>query len=138
MDDAASLAEALEAAAAAAQIAERGLATVCASSPAMEALGSSPAPPRRMRLVSTSSGPVRRRARRGFPHQQPADIDMQLGLECDSGDATHLVDDHGEMMPTPQALRNVLRDPGVRAILSKQRAAILAAMGKEASLKKAQ
>ena len=97
----------------------------------MEALAGSPAPPRRMRLVSTSSGPVRRRARRGFPHQQPADIDMQLGLECDSGDATHLVDDHGEMMPTPQALRNVLRDPGVRAILSKQRAAILAAMGKE-------
>ena len=100
VDDATSLAEALEAEPQQQQ-SEVSRPSALLPPSAMEALGS-PAPPRRMRLVSTSSGPVRRRARRGFPHQQPADIDMQLGLECDSGDATHLVDDHGEMMPTPQ------------------------------------
>jgi len=81
----------------------------------MEAL-SSPVQPPRMRLVSAN-----RRPRRGF-------ADMHVGLELETGTATHLIDDDGEAMATPQALRNVLADASVRKILAQHKLTIMAGM----------
>ena len=84
----------------------------------MEAIGS-PAQPPRIRLVSANRHP-----RRGF-------ADMQLGLELQTGAATHLIDDDGEALPTPQALRNVLADSAVHQILAQHKPTILVAMTTE-------
>lgn len=81
----------------------------------MEAIGS-PVPPRRLRLTSANG-----HTRRGF-------ADMHVGLELETGTATHLIDGDGETCATPQALRNVLTDPAVRRILGQHKPTILEAM----------
>ena len=85
----------------------------------MEAI-SSPAVPPRLRLVS---------ANRQLPQRGVAD--MHVGLELETGAATHLIDGGGEAVPTPQALRNVLADADVRRMLAQHKQKILAAMGAE-------
>jgi hypothetical protein len=85
----------------------------------MEAIGSPAQPPPRIRLVSANRQP-----RCGF-------ADMQVGLELQTGAATHLIDDDGEALPTPQALRNVLADPAARQILAQHKPTILVAMAAE-------
>lgn len=83
----------------------------------MDAINASPPPAPRMRRVSANSRP-----QSGF-------ADMQLQLEA--GTATHLVDDGGEAMATPAALRNVLADTSVRALLGRHKPTILAGMAAE-------
>ena len=84
----------------------------------MEAISSSPQPPR-IRLVSANRHPRRQFA------------DMHVGLELQTGSETHLIEDGGEVLPTPQALRNVLADTAVRQILVQHKPTILVAMAVE-------
>ena len=84
----------------------------------MDEISSPPQPPR-TRLVSANRHP-----RREF-------ADMHIGLELQTGAATHLIEDGGEALPTPQALRNVLADTAVRQILAQHKPTILVAMAVE-------